>query len=525
MVFRSQEPDVAIPADALAAFVTAGFEGFGERPALIDGATSQTVSYRQLHRQSRAIAAALARRGAVKGDVLAIALPNLPIYAAAFIGAAAAGLAISPMNPMLTPADIRHQLRDTGARWMLTFEPILGNVLEAAEGTAVQEIFCLTAADRTTPLAALLDDPGNPGDWPSISIDPANDLLALPYSSGTSGLPKGVMLTHRNLVAQLCQAQVMLRQTAGDVCLAVAPFFHILGMALVLLHGLRNGVTLVTLPRFEPAAFLSAIQTHRVSHVMIVPPVMLFLAKHPLVASHDLSSVKWLMCGAAPLAGEIEQACADRLHCEAGQGWGMTEVAGAGASIRLQVAPDLLRGANGRLWPNIEARIIDVSSGADVGAGQEGELWVRGPNVMRGYLGNPDATAATLLPDGWMRTGDVARFDDRGFLHIVDRIKELIKYNAYQIAPAELEAILSAHPAVADAAVIPSPDAEHGEIPKAYVVLKGAATADELIEHVAARVAPYKKVRSVRFVDTIPRSPSGKLLRRMLIEQERAAAS
>jgi acyl-CoA synthetase (AMP-forming)/AMP-acid ligase II len=203
----------------------------------------------------------------------------------------------------------------------------------------------------------------------------------------------------------------------------------------------------------------------------------------------------------------------------------MTEIAGAGTSARLEETPRLRRGSNGLLWPSMQARIVDLASGADLGPGEAGELLVRGPNVMKGYLNRPDATEATLAADGWMRTGDIASFDADGFLYIVDRAKELIKYNAYQIAPAELEAVLVSHPAVAEAAVVPSPDEEHGEVPKAFVVLKSPATPEELMDYVAGRVAGYKKVRRLAIVDAIPKSPAGKLLRRMLVEQERAAVN
>ena len=200
----------------------------------------------------------------------------------------------------------------------------------------------------------------------------------------------------------------------------------------------------------------------------------------------------------------------------------MSEISGAGSCAPLLEPLRIRPGSNGPLWPGMEARIVDLATGADLGPGQTGELLVRGPNVVKSYLNRPAENAATLLADGWMRTGDIASFDAEGFLYIVDRAKELTKYNAYQIAPAELEAVLVSHPAVAEAAVIPSPDEEHGEVPKAFVVLKSAATPEDLMEFVAIRVASYKKVRKLDIVDAIPKSPAGKLLRRVLVEQERS---
>jgi acyl-CoA synthetase (AMP-forming)/AMP-acid ligase II len=295
-------------------------------------------------------------------------------------------------------------------------------------------------------------------------------------------------------------------------------------LVLVLLLSLKRGGAIVALARFDLEQFLDCVQKYRIKYASLVPPIILALAKHPVVDRYDMSSLEWVACGAAPLGGEVEQACADRIGCLVGQGWGMTEISGGGCTARLSDAQQTRRGSCGQLWPAVEARIVDLVTGADLDAGKTGELLVRGPNVMKGYLNRPDATAATLLADGWLRTGDIAYFDAEGYLFIVDRTKELIKCNAYQIAPAELEAVLVSHPAVAEAAVIPSPDLEHGEVPKAFVVLKAAATPDQLMEFVARRVASYKKVRKLVIVDAIPKSPAGKLLRRVLVEQERMAA-
>jgi acyl-CoA synthetase (AMP-forming)/AMP-acid ligase II len=253
---------------------------------------------------------------------------------------------------------------------------------------------------------------------------------------------------------------------------------------------------------------------------VVVPPIMLALAGHPLVDDHDLSSLRWLGCGAAPLGAETEQRCADRLGCAVAQGFGMTEGSATFAIAPLD-APR--RGSAGRLLGGTQARIVDPDGGGDLGPGRTGELWLRGPQVMRGYRNQPEATARTLT-DGWLRTGDLCYFDADGYLFVVDRLKELIKYKGAQVAPAELEELLCAHPAVADAAVVPRPDPEAGEVPVAYVARRSEATAEELRTWVAERVAPYKRLRGVRFVDTVPRSPTGKLLRRALVEAERAEA-
>jgi len=248
---------------------------------------------------------------------------------------------------------------------------------------------------------------------------------------------------------------------------------------------------------------------------------VLALAKHPAVDNYDLSSLRVLISGAAPLGEDVARACSERVGCVVKQGYGLTET-----SPGVMVNPDdpnkIKLGAVGPCLPNTEARVVDVVSGEELGPNEEGEILIRGPQVMKGYLNQPEATAATIDAEGWLRTGDVGYADDDGYFYIVDRVKELIKYKGYSVAPAELEALLLSHPAIADAAVIPSPDAEAGEVPKAFIVRKGEITADEVMSFVAGRVAPQKKIRQVEFVDDIPKSLSGKILRRILIERERA---
>jgi acyl-CoA synthetase (AMP-forming)/AMP-acid ligase II len=302
----------------------------------------------------------------------------------------------------------------------------------------------------------------------------------------------------------------------------VAPFFHAIGFNIILHASLAAGATAVTMARFDLEGFLRAIQEHGATFTIVVPPVALALAGHPLVDAYDLSSLRLLGVGGAPLGASVEQRCADRLGCATGQGFGMTEAAALIACGPLD-APR--RGSVGRLVPNTEARVVDPASGADLGPGRTGELWIRGPQVMRGYRDRPDATAQTVDAGGWLHTGDLCYLDEDGYVYVVDRLKELIKYKGYQVAPAELEHLLLTHPAVADAAVVPRPDPEAGEVPVAHVALRGPATAEELLAYVAERVAPYKRIRDVRLTDSVPRSPSGKLLRRVLVEAERASVA
>jgi 4-coumarate--CoA ligase len=271
----------------------------------------------------------------------------------------------------------------------------------------------------------------------------------------------------------------------------------------------------VTLPRFDLAQALGIIQDHKVSRFFAVPPIVLALAKHPLVDEYDLSSLEWIMSGAAPLGAELTAEAAARIGCEIVQGYGMTELSPVSHGTPSgQGRP----GTVGVTVPNTESRLVDPETGEDADVGGEGELWVRGPQVMLGYLNNPEATAATIDADGWLHTGDIARIDADGHVTIVDRVKELIKVKGFQVPPAELEALIITHPAVADVAVIGVPDVEAGELPKAFVVAKPGATVTpaEIQEFVAPHVATYKQVRLVELVDEIPKSPSGKILRRLL---------
>jgi acyl-CoA synthetase (AMP-forming)/AMP-acid ligase II len=340
---------------------------------------------------------------------------------------------------------------------------------------------------------------------PQLAIDRADDGVALLLSSsGTTGLPKVVQLSHRAMVTNLCQFATAFPYREGERVLGLAPFFHVMGLSCVLLHALASGATVVTMPRFDLEAMLRAIEEHRISQVLVPPPVLAALASHPLVDGFDLSSLEVVGCGGAPATAELERTAAERLGCLVAQGYGMTE---AGPMIACSgTRPPVVRhGSVGRIMPGTEVRLVD------------GEVWVRGPQLMSGYLGDPEATAATIDANGWLRTGDLGRFDDDGFLFLRDRVKDLIKVKGFQVAPAELEALLREHPAVADAAVVGVPDDEAGERPVAFVVTRGEVDREALVALVAGQVAPYKRLREIVEVDALPRSPTGKLLRRELV--------
>lgn len=512
MSHQSRMPDVDIPASHLTPFVFHRSDSLSDQAAMIDGPSGRVVTYAELVDATRRLAGGLASRGFGQGDVLAIMAPNLPEYAAVFHGVAAVGGTNTTINPTYTVEETEHQLRDSATRFVVTTAAFQDTATAAATGAGVEEVFVIDEAPGLTSVADLMASDPIPDYAP---VDPATDVVALPYSSGTTGLPKGVMLTHRNLVANLVQVEEPLGMEAGEVAIAVLPFFHIYGMQVLMNTVLYVGATAVTMPRFELEDFLRIIQDHAVTRAYVVPPIVLALAKHPLVGDYDLSSLKSVLSGAAPLGAELALAASDRIGCEVVQGYGLTETSPVThATPQGQFKP----GSIGLALSNTECRVVDPVSGEDLAVDEDGEIWIRGPQVMKGYLNQPEATAATIDDDGWLHTGDVGHFDSDGHWYIVDRLKELIKYKGFQIAPAELEAVLVTHPAVADAAVIPISDEEAGEVPKGFVVLKPDATAgaEELMGFVAEHVAHFKQIRVVEFIDEIPKSASGKILRRVL---------
>jgi acyl-CoA synthetase (AMP-forming)/AMP-acid ligase II len=518
MIFRSPHPDIAIPDTALTPFVLRHAARLPNKPALIDGVSGRLLTYGELATAVQRAAAGLADRDFQKGDVFAIYAPNCLEYAVAFHAVASRGGIVTTINPAYTADELVYQLGDSGARYLLTTPELFENASEAAARAGIDELFVLGDAPGAVPFASVAGD----GDVPPVEIDPVHDLVALPYSSGTTGLPKGVMLTHANLVANVAQIGANEPLSDADTLIAILPFFHIYGLTVVMNCGLASGATLILLPRFDLASFLQTLESHAVTYAYLAPPIVLALAKQPMVEQYDLARLRVVVSGGAPIGAETALACQNRLGCSVKQGYGLTEaspVTHVGSAEPSRVVLDSV----GQLLPNVEAQIVDPVSGSALGPNEQGEIWVRGPNVMKGYLNRPEATAAMLDDQGWLRTGDLGCADADGNFFVLDRLKELIKYKAFQVAPAELEAVLLSHPAVADAAVIPSPDEAAGEVPKAFVVLRDAATADELMRYVADRVAPYKKVRGLEFIDQIPKSASGKILRRVLVERERAA--
>lgn len=524
MSFWSPFPDVVIPNVSIYEYLFADVDTVDEHHlALVDGANSIALSYGDLVARIDNFAAALAQRGIGVGDVVALLSLNSAAFAVAFHGILAAGATGTPINALYTADEIARQLRDSRPQLLITAEQLRPQAEEAAAAAGTSHVLVLDDDDTAIPTT---------GARPDVQFDPATHIAALPYSSGTTGLPKGVMLTHRNLVANVAQLQPLTCLGPGETLIAVVPFFHSYGFTALLCSALRGRSRLIIMPAFDLRAFLANIQNHRCTQAYIAPPVAVALAKHPIVDSFDLSSLHTLTSAAAPLDEELANAVATRLGCRIVQVYGMTELSPAS----YVVPPDGGLGTLGMAaplsscgWtvPNAESKIIDVGSGAEIplpaeGLSDAGELCFRGPNVMAGYLGNEAATAQTIDTEGFLHTGDLARVDASGCIYIGDRLKELIKYKGYQVSPAELEALLLAHCGIADAAVVGAIDEDSGEeIPKAFIVAQSdaALTVNQVTDFVAGKVAPYKKIRQVEFIDAIPKSPTGKILRNVLRER------
>ncbi|HEY4627289.1 MAG TPA: AMP-binding protein [Blastococcus sp.] len=434
-----------------------------------------------------------------------------------FFGASKAGATVTTLSALATPGDIARQLADSGAGLLITVGALLPVALEGAGGRPVW------TCDRVEGQPCIQDLFASTGPVPEVEVNAAEDVAVLPYSSGTTAMPKGVMLTHASIGVNLRQAEVLHPVGPDDRVIAVLPFFHIYGMIVLIELPLRNGATVVVLPKFDLVQFLDVLEKYRITRAYVAPPVVLALAKHPAVEGRDFSELRYVLSAAAPLDAELARAASERLHVEVAQGYGMTELSPGTHTVPDGAGAEAPPGTVGRMWPNTEARLVSLETGEDVGPGEEGELWIRGPQRMKGYFGLPEETDTMIDADGWLHTGDIAVVDEDGWWFIVDRVKELIKYKGYQVAPAELEAVLLASPDVADAAVIGVYDERGDEVPKAFVVRApgSAATEEDLLAFVAERTAPYKRVRRLEFIDAVPKAASGKILRRELRNRER----
>ncbi|KAM0984339.1 hypothetical protein ACFX15_011382 [Malus domestica] len=481
-------------------------------PALVHATTGHQILYPEFILRVQNLAASLqSQLGLSHGQCAFVLSPNslhLPILHLSLLYL---GVIVSPSNPASSNPEISRQISLCNPAVAFATSDTAHKIPNSLRlGTVLLDSSEFESMMLTCPSST---------EWSQISVS-QSDTATILYSSGTTGRVKGVELTHRNWISNLASSAARNASAPHAVCLCTAPFFHVYGIAYCL-RALATGDTLVWMARFDMKAMLGSIERFGITHVAWAPPVAVALTKYGdgnEMGGYDLSSLQVIACGGAPLAKSVIEKLRERLpNVQVSQAYGMTETT---ARVFAAVAPEEtgVEGANGKLMSDLEAKIVDPESGTALPPLMNGELWVRGPNIMKGYVGDEAATAAILDSEGWLKTGDICYID--GFLFFVDRLKELIKYKGYQVAPAELEDLLHSHPDIVDAAVIPYPDEEAGQVPMAFVVrcLGSAIDESRIKDFIAKQVAPYKKIRRVTFTMAIPKNAQGKVLRKELIK-------
>ncbi|CAN8274529.1 unnamed protein product [Cochlearia groenlandica] len=536
-IYKSKFPSLNLPVDPNLDAVSALFSrrlhaaaaeddasSSSSAAALVDSLTGFSISHTEIQILVKSMAAAIYHDLGIKqGDVVSLILPNSVYFPLIFLSLLSLGAIVTTMNPSSSLGEIKKQSRECNVG--LAFASA-----ENFEKLRSLGIFVIRVPESYDFDSIRIENPkfysiikGGLGFVPKPLIK-QDDVAAIMYSSGTTGASKGVLLTHRNLIATMelfvrFEASQYDYPGSSNVYLAALPLCHIYGLSLFVLGLLSLGSTIVVMRRFDVSDVVGVIERFKITHFPVVPPMLMALTKKAKeVCGEAFRSLKQVSSGAAPLSRKfIEDFLVTLPHVDLIQGYGMTESTAVGT-----------RGFNyqklrkhssvGLLAPNMQAKVVDWSSGSFLPPGNRGELWIQGPGIMKGYLNNPEATNMTIVEESWLRTGDIAYFDEDGYLFIVDRIKEIIKYKGFQIAPADLEAVLVSHPSIIDAAVTAAPSEECGEIPVAFVVRRQDTTLSEqdVISYVAAQVAPYRKVRKVVMVSSIPKSPAGKILRKEL---------
>ncbi|CAD5323717.1 unnamed protein product [Arabidopsis thaliana] len=526
VIFRSKLPDIYIPNHLpLHDYIFENISEFAAKPCLINGPTGEVYTYADVHVTSRKLAAGLHNLGVKQHDVVMILLPNSPEVVLTFLAASFVGAITTSANPFFTPAEISKQAKASAAKLIVTQSRYVDKIKKLQN----DGVLIVTTDSDAIPENCLRFSELTQSEEPRVDSIPEkispDDVVALPFSSGTTGLPKGVMLTHKGLVTSVAQQvdgeNPNLYFNRDDVILCVLPMFHIYALNSIMLCSLRVGATILIMPKFEITLLLEQIQRCKVTVAMVVPPIVLAIAKSPETEKYDPSSVRMVKSGAAPLGKELEDAISAKFpNAKLGQGYGMTE-AGPVLAMSLGFAKEpfpVKSGACGTVVRNAEMKILDPDTGDSLPRNKPGEICIRGNQIMKGYLNDPLATASTIDKDGWLHTGDVGFIDDDDELFIVDRLKELIKYKGFQVAPAELESLLIGHPEINDVAVVAMKEEDAGEVPVAFVVRSKDSniSEDEIKQFVSKQVVFYKRINKVFFTDSIPKAPSGKILRKDL---------
>ncbi|MBY9015589.1 MAG: AMP-binding protein [Candidatus Lokiarchaeota archaeon] len=505
------------------------------------------MTFKQFKEQADIFATALKKLGVKKGDRVALYAPNSIQWEIAFYGLEKAGAIMVPMNPLFKETEIKYEANDSGAETIVVFQPLYPTLAAIKDKTNLKTVIIIESSETNEPLTKLEGTIGwselmknTKPDPPEYEFNPKEDLAALVYTSGTTGLPKGTMLTHYNMVSNVVQASPMFELCEFDIAMTVLPLYHIYGLSVCMNQAIWLGASQVVTPRFVVKEFCELVEKYRVTYSLCVPPIFLAVVRHleePGVKGYDWEDLKVVNNGGAPIPLELLEKFYKlaKKNCNAKNvtiqhGWGLTEASPV-VAVNPMSRPKME--SQGTLIPDTFHKIIDLETNEELPTrGDVGELVIKGPQVMKGYWNRPEATEGAFWTDPktgekWLRTGDMAYIDEEEYEHLLDRIKEMIKYKGWSIAPAELEDLLFKNPHVFDAAVIgkPSKELDIGEIPKAFIILKteskGKVLEQEIIDWVAERISAYKKIREVEFVDEIPKSGSGKILRRELVEQEK----
>ncbi|KAF2366205.1 AMP-dependent synthetase/ligase [Trinorchestia longiramus] len=529
-VQRSLYTPTPLPSVGISQYLLDHCSRSSSKIALIDNVTNRSLTYGGLidgiHRWGTVVQRAW--QAGAPPPTVALLMNNCPDYPVIFFGTTLVGATLTTMNASYTSEEVSHQLVDSGANLLVVGSDIEGTALKALQllqgrGHVPPQLFVVGPSSHGhSDLRTLLSDPTAPF-ANHVDVDPGS-IAVMPYSSGTTGRPKGVRISHRAITANLeMVSNAAFLETSDldalDRHLGLLPFFHIYGMMTIMLHGLKTSSTIITLPKFEQKGFVQTLKDHKLTILSLVPPLVKFINENEDVKSEDMQHCRFAFCGAAPVskssAEQFNTKCGGNVNIR--EGYGMTE------TLITHITPiaDAKLGFCGRLLPHVEAKVVDTSTGVTLPSGERGELFIKTPSMMAGYHNRPDATKDTIDEDGWLHTGDIAVYDDDGFFSIVDRIKELIKVKAFQVSPSELEDVLLKHPAIADAGVVGVPHDSHGEVPRAYIVRskKASISEAEVSAYMKERMAPHKQLLGgIKFVNDLPKNATGKLLRRTLSE-------
>ncbi|XP_013184562.2 uncharacterized protein LOC106130295 [Amyelois transitella] len=526
-ILKSVYRDIPMTNETLCDFVWQNLDRWPDKTATVCGITGRGFTYAQTHRMTMSFAASLRTKLKLReGDNVAVILPNVPEYPCVVLGALQAGCVVSPMNPLYTPEELRHQLKLIDCKAVVTSQVTYANVSESLKQINFKIPIILvdnSVPEGTIKFAEFAEDLSVDTECLKTVKMTADDVACIPFSSGTSGFPKGVELTHRSAVAankmiSMPEVVAVVETTATQqsAFTAVIPFFHIFGFNVQMLNQLYLGCKIVTLPFFKPEVYIKTIATYKTDALFLVPPIAVFLGKHPMVTPEHLSPVRCIISGAAPLAKEDAEAVLRKSkNLNFRQGYGLTETS---SCISIGDNKDTNHASVGHVMSRGEVKIADFDTQKALGPGEEGEIWFRGPNVMKGYYKNEEATKQDFTEDGWYKTGDIGKYDERKYLYVTDRLKELIKVKGFQVAPAELETIVRLHPKVADCAVLGVPDGKTGEVPKAFFVPYPGQEVkpEEVMEFVNGKVSSFKQLKHAQLVQEIPKNAAGKILKRVL---------